>query len=85
MKWTPLDQPLTEKRCGCKVIPLTKEQENKPADRAKRAQALNRAVDEIKRDTGIDFRKLILGDPKEKARYELRLLQDRMKETNEED
>lgn len=68
-----------------KVIPLTKNHSNDAAERAKRTKTLNRALDRIKKDTGIDYRKLILGDSREKARYEFRLRQDRMKDTDQED
>lgn len=69
-----------------KVIPLNnKTRGNDAAEQAKKVQTLDRALDRIKKDTGIDYRKLILGDQKEGARYKMRLHQDRMKETDDQE
>lgn len=55
-------------------------QNNAVREKQKKSSLLNQAFAELKRDTGIDHRKVILGDSKEKQRLKMKQYQDALKE-----
>lgn len=68
-----------------KIISLSEKRAQKkssgtstPEKRAQKSQALNQANQEIKKETGIDFVKMLLGDKEEKKRFEMKRYQERL-------
>lgn len=59
------------------------QKKSSPEKRAQQKQALNQANQEMKKETGIDFLKMFMGDPKEKRRFEMKRLQERMNDDSE--
>lgn len=68
------------------IISLSDRREEKksgPEKQAKQKQALNQANQEMKKETGIDFLKMFMGDPKEKRRFEMKRLQEKWSDDSE--
>lgn len=69
------------------IIPLSEKREQKkssPEKRAKRDKMLKQVNREMKEETGIDFLKMFMGDEKEKRRFEMKRLQDKLEEDDDE-
>jgi hypothetical protein len=49
-------------------------------EKQKKSSLLNQAFSELKRDTGVDHRKVILGDARERQRLKMKQYQDALKE-----
>jgi hypothetical protein len=55
------------------------------AEKQKKRAVFNLAIEELRKQNGIDYRKLLLGDTKEKQRLKDALHKDFMKQLNKED
>jgi hypothetical protein len=49
-------------------------------EQLKQQKMFDEALTELKKETGVDFMKLMIGDEKERMRYKFRLWQDKMKD-----